>query len=1333
MIFIRKFYTLLFVICCFCNIHAQSFKLQKNTIVEDPSIIRITWNAPISFMQKGKLIKTLSFIGVDYIKEKSFLPYLYLKDACKQNVQLKPVIQVVSTESLTAQEEASVNTKYLSENFDILDSKVNTYRKVPYMYCKLVPIRINKTSGKPEKLTAYRLQWQQTAEPVQSNQRNGNQHNTVKSYASSSVLASGTWYKIGTAQNAVYKIDRPSLQNMLGKTTDLSTIDPRHIKLYGNGGELLSEANSDFHYDDLLENAIFFNDNNANNVFDADDYILFYGQSPHKWKYQEGSAASTRYSRLKHYYSDSVFYFLTIDNSSFGKRITTEANATAAVNYMVTSFDDYAAHENDLVSLVNSGRELYGEDFENTASYSFNFSFPYLQSDTIWLTTTLLGRITDNSSGQFNVSYPGGSYPLTFSGTGTVFDDDIGYPQNGTGSTYFIYTNQGSPNVNNSINITVNRSSTDETGWLNYIWTNVRRELIMQGGQMGFRDYRSVGANRISQFNLQSNAQNMGIWDVSDQFNIAQLQPSFSSGNFSFTLSTDSLKQFIAFDGTSFETPAFLGQVPNQNLHATVPVDYIIVSYPGFLKQAQELANLHAQQEHYTSVIVTPDEIYNEFSSGAQDITAIRQFVRMLYKNAGPGTATPQYLLLYGTGSYKQKNRYDPSNTVFVPAFETYNSWSYLNSLTSDDFYAYLDDNEGVIGQDGTSGGLIDIGVGRIPAKNAAEAEGVAQKTIQYYNRSEPTANCCDQATQNTPDWRNWVCLIADDANPDPGGNTLWETGFLTQQEINDSVIHNPRYNIDKIYEDAYVVEAVPGGRRYPGVNAAINDRIAKGALIMGYSGHGGTLNLSHEDIIDIPQIDQWTNIDNMPLFYTATCQFSTYDDPSYESAGEDIVLNSKGGGIGSFTTCRAATIQDGANLGPHFYPAALDSFVNGRRPGLGDIIRITKYSAPNELNFTLLGDPAVTLSYPKQYTGPAITVNTHTYVQGSGINDTLSALGKYTITGNVCDVTGNKLTSFNGNMYITVFDKPISITTLDNSQNQPASSYMLTFKQQESVLFKGKATVSKGDFSYTFIVPKDIMYNFGFGKISYYAQADTTDAAGYFVQVIVGGASNTPIVDHQGPGINLYLNDSKFVPGGITNQNPFIYAVLSDSSGINTSGNGLGHNIVAVVDANTAQEVILNDYYQADLNKYQSGKILYQLSNLSNGNHTLNMRVWDVLDNSSNASTDFVVAQNAQIALAHVLNYPNPFTTSTKFFIEHNQACDYLNVEVQIFTISGKIVKTILQTVENQGFRTDGINWDGRDDYGDKLARGVYIYKVVVKNSEGNTAEKMEKLVILN
>ena len=1333
MVFNRNFQTLVFIILCFFKTFSQSIKFEKSKVSKDPSIIKIKWHNPISFMKKGKLEHILSFNGVSYMEERDFLPYINIKTINKRGVKMNPNIQVILTETLTTKEEASINSKYVTESFEIIDSKISTYKKMSFVLCKFVPIRKNKLTGRLEKLVSYKIQWQHSSEPLIED-RKKNQNNALTSAtASISVLANGNWYKIGTAQNAIYKIDKNMLQQILGANVNISSINPKYIKIYGNGGEILSEANSAFHYDDLNENAIFIQ-GEEDGVFNDNDYILFYGQSPHKWSYNAGKSAAIRYARNKHYYSDSVFYFLTIDNSSLGKRITMQPGLSTPANYVVSDFDDYAIHEIDETSIVQSGRELYGENFENQSSYSFTFPFSNLKNDTVWIKTDAIGTRTSDS-GSFIVNYANiGQYHLPFNSVCPQFDCDLAATINGSGSANFVYNGNGG----NTIQISVSAPYTDETGYLNYIWLNVRRGLIMQGNQMTFRDYRSVGSGRISQFNLQSNSPTIRIWNVTDQFNIKEQDTTITSNGYSFTIATDSLQQFIAFDGTSYPSPALVGPVHNQNLHGKENIDYVIVAPTIFQDAAQKLADLHYNQnEHLSYCIASPDQIYNEFSSGVQDITAIRQFVRMLYNKQG--TTPPKYLLLLGTGSYLQKNRYDPSNTVFVPAFETYNSWSPTQSLTGDDFYALLDDNEGVISVNGIPDGLIDIGVGRIPVKSAAEAEGVALKTIQYYNRVEPTSSCCDQATQNTPDWRNWISLISDDVQPGSLSLYGWEIDFIQSQEINANLIaENKRYNIEKIYLDAFKEVTVPGGIRDPDAVTAINNRVAKGALIMGYSGHGGTQNLSHTEVVSINQIQQWNNINNLPLWFTATCQFSTYDNPAYESAGEDILLNPKGGGIGLFTTCRTAYVSDGQILGPVFYPIALDSLLNnGARPTMGDIIRITKQSVPDELNFCLLGDPAVTLSYPKQYTTP-LKVNNHTYTLS--VNDTLSALGKYTISGYVSDINGNKLNNFNGTIYITVFDKPTQLATLDNSNygivisGTDTINYAYPFKLQESVLFKGKSSVTNGNFNYTFIVPKDIMYNFGYGKISYYAQNDTMDAAGYYDQIIVGGASNNPVNDHQGPNINLYMNDNHFVSGGTTNQSPFIYALLADSSGVNTTGNGIGHDIEASIDANTAHKIVLNDYYQADLNKYQSGRLLYQLSNLPNGNHTLNLKAWDIVGNSSNSTIDFVVAQNAQMALSHVLNYPNPFSNSTKFYIEHNQPCDYLNVEVEIFTVSGKIVKTISQTVENQGFRTDGISWDGRDDYGGKLARGVYIYKVIVKNTDGGgRAEKIEKLVILN
>lgn len=1315
------------VIVGFLDARAQRNVNGASTGFDGRPVDKIEWLQPTHMVREGKTRCLPAFTTASYDQDRDYLPYLFINTPCEGAYKMIPQVEVVESAPLAAGEGGCLDKDFLENNYNTSQSFVLYENKIPHTYVKLIPFRINPQSGQIEKLVAYRLTWKPgpaITSPVQKS--------FSAQFATNSVLASGRWFKIGTTENAVYKIDYAFLQNL---GINPSAIDPRNIQIYGNGGEILSEYNGDNHYDDLTENAIYVQ-GESDGAFNNSDYILFYGQSPHKWELSFGANACTRYMRNKHFYSDTTFYFLTIGNNP-GKRLQPQASSTLPPTYTVTGFDDCQAHENDAVNVVKSGRELYGENFENTQQYSFSFNFPTLQSDTVWIKSSVLGRRVDPGTGvppgAFDILYPGGSYQVFFPVTCSSYDCDVGKEPNGCTGKNFVYTGGGT-----AINVTVNRTYTDETGWLNYIWVIGRRALTMMGNQMPFQDYRSVGSGVVSQFNLNSGLPNLKVWDVTDAFNVTEQQTNYSAAVHSFVLPTDTLRKFIAFDGNSYKTPSYSAQILNQNLHGVLQADYIIVAHPWFLTQAQQLADLHELKEKYSYVVVTPQQIYNEFSSGAQDITAIRQFARMLYKRATPGTE-PKHMLLFGDASYIYKNLNPQTNTNLVPTFETTNSGSFISSKCSDDFYGFLDDTEGLIDCCGNPNGIMDMGVGRLPAVNTGEANQLVNKILSYYERKIPETSCCDGVSANAEDWRNWVCLIADDLN----ANGLWESTFVTQSESFASMMSaNKRYNIDKIYEDSYKAVSVPGGKRYPDVVTAINNRVARGALIIGYSGHGGELGLSHEEIVTVNQIKSWNNINNLPLFFTATCEFSRFDDPDRTSAGEYVLLNPNGGGIGLFTTTRLAFASDGISLGSTFYPASVNKLSSGKYPALGDIIKKTKQAQPNYLHFALLGDPALTLSYPKEDVKTA-QVDTHLVV--TGVYDTLSALGKYTVKGFIADSGGNKITSFTGTLYPTVYDKPITLQTLDNNNNGPSA--ILTFSLQKNAIYRGKTKVVNGEFSFTFIVPKDIFYNYGLGKISYYAQADTTDAAGYYSQIMIGGTSNKPVSDLDGPALRLYMNNGQFANGGITNENPYIYAEIVDSSGINTTGNGLGHDIVATLDANTARAYVLNDYYQAEIHPdsvikngvnvenrfYQNGKVRYQLNGLSEGTHHLNIKVWDILNNSSTSATDFVVSKAAEMALAHVLNYPNPFTTATQFFVEHNQSCDNLDVQVQVFTITGKIVKTLQQSVRNEGFRTEGIAWDGKDDFGDKLARGVYIYKVTVKNGEGNIANKIEKLVILN
>ncbi len=534
---------------------------------------------------------------------------------------------------------------------------------------------------------------------------------------------------------------------------------------------------------------------------------------------------------------------------------------------------------------------------------------------------------------------------------------------------------------------------------------------------------------------------------------------------------------------------------------------------------------------------------------------------------------------------------------------------------------------------------------------------------------------------------------------------------------------NHPSFNIDKIYLDAYPQISTPMGQRYPDVTKAINNKIKKGALIVDYIGHGNPTKFTHEEVLTDNDVTSWTNKDKLPLFMTATCEVSRFDDYKRTSIGELILLNPNGGGIGLLTTTRAVSSGPNYELNKNFI-----HYVFNKDLRFGDIIRLTKVNtgsdaSTNKRNFTLLGDPALKLNVP-YYNIVTSKINNKPVTEGA---DTLNALSKVTIQGFIENDNGNKLNDFTGLITPTIFDKPVNKKTLGNDGYSP-----FTYQEQKNILYKGKASVNNGDFTFSFIVPKDISYNFGNGKISYYANNTNTDASGFSNDIIIGGSSDSAFTDSIGPKINIYMNDSNFIFNGTTDENPKLLAIVSDTTGINTVGNGIGHNITAILDDNQNQKIILNDYYQADVNSYQKGKIEYPFSNLDEGHHKIKLKVWDIYNNSSESYIEFNVANSKKLVLEHVYNYPNPFTTSTSFLIEHNQPNADLDVIIQIFTVTGKIIKTIETQSMSNGYRINPIPWDGLDEYGDKIARGVYIYMVKVRSDNVKTATKINKLVIL-
>jgi hypothetical protein len=970
-------------------------------------------------------------------------------------------------------------------------------------------------------------------------------------------------------------------------------------------------------------------------------------------------------------------------------------------NKFATTYDACAFYEDDIINIAQSGKQFLGDLFGSITDKSYPFNIPNLiasepvkiniavaaAAQTFGSTFTMT---TDNGANSRSIPVPvvAEAYPGIFNTASRV--------------ERLFTVNNISPSF--QVNLNYNRNGDFSTrGWLDFIQVNAKATLRYEGQPLYFRNIASAGAGSITTFTVQNVNPNVEIWNVTNPFDVRRINYTLSGSNAVFTLATDSLLEFAAFENSN-AVPVAQGSIANQDLHALPQQDMLIVTREAYVSSAQTLAQFHREKQGLKVAVVTLEQVYNEFSSGTNDITAIRNFAKMFYDRAGGNPAQmPRYLLLFGDGTYDNKKL----GNNLMPTYQSTKTYETLETYVSDDYFGMLDDNEGA-NITNTAAEKEDIAVGRIPADDQSKAMVAVEKILRYASAA------------GYGEWRNQGTFIADDE--DFNIHIQDANGFADNYGAAEK-----KSNVDKIFLDAYNQVSAAGGATYPAANEALNRKVFTGSLFMNYVGHGGPMGLTAERLLLVEDISSWTNTNKLPLFITATCEFAPYDKPDEFTAGERVFFKENGGGIALVTTTRIVYSNRNKTMNENFMEQMVNAYAD-RDMTLGDIMREAKKNTntfDGNRKFTLLGDPALRLAFPT-YNVVATAIN------GKPIaaqNDTLKALSKITIEGEVRDNSNQRINNFNGTASVTIYDKSKTIRTL---QNDP-DSYPYEFQLQKNTIYKGKTKVTNGVFSCTFLVPKDIDYNFGLGKISMYAYNDTADAAGYSSAVIVGGASDSIPLDNEGPVVDVFMNDEKFVLGGITDENPLLLVKLFDVNGINTSGNGIGHDITAIIDNDTRNVFTLNDFYETEVDDIANGTVQYPFSRLSKGRHTLEVKAWDVLNNSGVGYTEFIVAEKANLALSHVLNYPNPFTTHTRFMFEHNRPGEPLDMRIEIFTVSGKVVKTIQQTINTAGFRVDDISWDGLDDYGDKIGKGVYIYRITLKDEAGKKVSEYQKLVILN
>ncbi|WP_064197683.1 MULTISPECIES: type IX secretion system sortase PorU [Emticicia] len=1104
---------------------------------------------------------------------------------------------------------------------------------------------------------------------------------SVFSYAQSSVLATGEWYKIATTRTGLHKINATFLKDA---GIDVTKLNPQNIRIFGNGGGVLPQANNALRAKDLTENFIEIVGEN-DGKFDATDYIIFYTESPHRVLYNTNNQQFTHQNNP---YSDTTFVFLNISDTK-GLRIKNQTLVSSTNN--IKSFDDFTFHEIDQKNVVSlggrdlggSGREWYGESFGVSPDISFDLKTEgIIPNSSIKLTSAILGAsfTATKVSLKLNADSLIGEQSLRAIGTGTY---DI--KGNESIQTFTAISNGKSTQ---KLTFSFNKNNQNSSvAYLNYFEVQTQRKLQFYEQQTLVRSIESLG-NKTSNFLISQAGNTHKIWDVTNPLLPENIPFRINNSEANFSTETQSkLKTFVLFSTNNLLEPNSIQKVNNQNLQQTQTPDLLILTIKNWHEQAERLAAFRRTNDGLTVTVVDINEVYNEFSSGSPDPTAIRDFGRFLWQK---NPTKLKYVLLFADASFDYKNiiQYASIDTKLqIPTYESRESLNPVNSYASDDYFGFFEDNEGEWQENNAGNHSMEIGVGRLPVKSIEEAKNVVDKLI-YYARTQRTAGS----------WRRKISFVADDGDFNIHQQDADDISEVTLKTTKDLIIN-------KIYLDAFPQIATANGAISPEVNKALNKSVNEGALIINYSGHGGTDGWTEEKVLTRDQIQSWRNLNNMPLFLTATCSFGRFDDPGNVSGAEMAMLSPRGAAIGLLTTTRPVYSNTNFLLNNAFYQAFAQKNTNPNLR-LGDIFRITKNNSLSGVfnrNFSLLGDPSMQLAYP---TDKVVLSKINGNTPEKQI---IKALSKVSLEGEIINsADGLRKNNFNGKILVSVFDKPSEVTTLGQKTEK------FRYKTYRIQIFEGLVEVKNGAFKVNFVVPKDINYQVGAGRVNFYAiSADSTlDASGSYNELMIGSSETNILGDMKAPEIELSID-----------KNNILEAKISDENGINISQAGVGHEMILVL--NDTLQIIANQYF-TNKDDYTKGVIKYNFGKLPAGQYTVRLKVWDTYNNSAEEALKFVVGDE-QLKILRAYNYPNPVESSTSFYIEHNAENQDLTFTLTIFDGTGKQVFEQTETCYlcdkslNLGMKIEPKNWK----------TGIYFYRISVDSvSEKSTSSFSGKMV---
>lgn len=1110
----------------------------------------------------------------------------------------------------------------------------------------------------------------------------------LSAFAQPSVLRSGLWVKFSIDSRGVYKIDAELLKKA---GLDPASINPKKIRIFGQGGGMLPQTNSVERPYDLLENAIFVS-GEGDGKFDNNDHIIFFAEGPEEVFFDTERHV---FSYEHNIYSDYNYYFLTIGDVD-GKRIGNIENIEGTFP-VVTHFNDYRFHESDTHNELGSGRQWFGENFDITTERTFSLSLSGIRpGSTIKWVSHVMAR-NEQSSPSFNLFYnntavetqeieQSSSYRYGIKGQLAI--DTISFAAN---------TVNAPSQSSQDLRYRYNKGTGSSRGYLDFFLVNVERNLALYGNQTIFRSESSLD-QPVTTFQVAS-AENVSIWNITTPNEPSAQSFSSVNGSARFSALSTSLHEYVVFNG-DLPSPQFVESVSTQNLHGLATPNLVIITHPDFLSEAERLAAHRRSHSGLTVAVVTVQAIYNEFSSGRQDVTALRDFIRHLYLQ---DPSQLKSVLMAGRSSYDYKNRLT-NNTNYVPTYESRNSLHPLETYSSDDFFGFMESGEGEW-REGMFpvNHTLDVAVGRLPVKAIDEFRDVVDKLISY-----------DTDRKKAGRWRKEITFIADDGNTDDGFSNIHQIQSNNLARLIED--ENPQFDSRRIFIGMHPKVIRPSGETVPTVNEAVDRTFDRGTLIMNYTGHGSERVWADERIFSdftIPLLDNSI----YPFMVTATCEFGRQDDPSQVSSAERVLLRAKSGVIGLVSTARPVNSSTNYELNVAFYEALFVKDDNGYR-SIGEVFRDTKNNSTSGVanrNFSLLGDPSMHLAMPQNH----IEV---TSIETESNAASLKALSRVIIKGEVRDVEDNLLSDYAGTLEATLFDKQTEFRTIGKTP--------FTFKEWFNALFRGKATIEGGEFELRFIVPKNIAYELGQGKLSLYASDPSTfaDASGGDLSFIVGESEQPVPDDDTPPVVEVFMGDTTFRNGGITNPDTYLVARLNDASGINISSYGIGNDIVAVLDSD--RTFILNDYYVSDEDDFTRGHIYFPLNGLSAGRHVIKVKAWDTYNNPAEAEIEFIVTDGKGIEIESFGNFPNPARDQTTFFFTHNRSGDDVEAHIDVVNATGMVLKTFNLTFTGSSYRVEFPVFD----IDKNLPGGLYFARLVIRSvTNASKTERVTKLIILN